>query len=160
MKKLFAVTLGILTAIGGFVDVGDLVAAALSGARFGMALAWVLVLGVIGICGYAEMSGRPPLRDQPPLRCHELIGARAYDRSGGYLGRVADLVLTPDGDGRWRLAEIVVTAGPWGRLLGYEREEETGPWPLVPLARWLLRRNTRRLRWTEVVVGHDDPHGA
>jgi Mn2+/Fe2+ NRAMP family transporter len=52
------VTLGILTAIGGFVDIGDLVANALVGARFGMALAWVVVVGVIGICLFAEMSGR------------------------------------------------------------------------------------------------------
>jgi Mn2+/Fe2+ NRAMP family transporter len=52
------VFLGILTAIGGFVDIGDLVANALVGARFGMALAWVVVVGVVGICLYAEMSGR------------------------------------------------------------------------------------------------------
>jgi Mn2+/Fe2+ NRAMP family transporter len=58
MKKLLAVTLGILTAIGGFVDVGDFVASSQTGARFGMSLAWVLVLGVIGICVYAEMAGR------------------------------------------------------------------------------------------------------
>lgn len=58
MKRLFAVTLGILTAIGGFVDIGDLVASSLVGARFGFALVWVLVLGVVGICVYAEMAGR------------------------------------------------------------------------------------------------------
>ncbi|MDT7546998.1 MAG: hypothetical protein QOE99_3108, partial [Actinomycetota bacterium] len=58
MKKILQVTLGILTAIGGFVDIGDLVANALVGARFGMSLAWVVVVGVIGICLYAEMSGR------------------------------------------------------------------------------------------------------
>jgi Mn2+/Fe2+ NRAMP family transporter len=58
MKKVLAVTLGILTAIGGFVDIGDMVASAQSGARFGMALAWVMVVGVIGISGYAEMAGR------------------------------------------------------------------------------------------------------
>jgi Mn2+/Fe2+ NRAMP family transporter len=58
VKRLFAVTLGILTAIGGFVDIGDLVTNALVGARFGMRLAWATVLGVIGICLYAEMSGR------------------------------------------------------------------------------------------------------
>jgi Mn2+/Fe2+ NRAMP family transporter len=58
VKRFFAFTLGILTAIGGFVDIGDLVASSLAGARFGLALAWVLVLGVIGICGYAEMAGR------------------------------------------------------------------------------------------------------
>ncbi|AIJ24319.1 natural resistance-associated macrophage protein [Amycolatopsis methanolica 239] len=58
MKKLIAVTLGILTAIGGFVDIGDLVANAQSGARFGMRQAWVVVVGVVGICVFAEMAGR------------------------------------------------------------------------------------------------------
>ena len=58
MKKVFAVALGILTAIGGFVDIGDLVANALVGARFGLALAWVVVVGVVGICVFAEMTGR------------------------------------------------------------------------------------------------------
>jgi Mn2+/Fe2+ NRAMP family transporter len=55
---MLQVTLGILTAIGGFVDIGDLVANALVGSRFGMSLAWVVVVGVIGICLYAEMAGR------------------------------------------------------------------------------------------------------
>lgn len=58
MKKLFAVALGILTAIGGFVDIGDMVANATVGSRFGMSLAWVVVVGVVGICVFAEMSGR------------------------------------------------------------------------------------------------------
>jgi manganese transport protein len=58
VKRVLGVTLGILTAIGGFVDVGDLVASAVVGARFGMALAWATVLGVIGIMLYADMAGR------------------------------------------------------------------------------------------------------
>ena len=58
MKKLFAVALGILTAIGGFVDIGDLVTNAVVGSRFGMGLAWVVILGIVGICVYADMSGR------------------------------------------------------------------------------------------------------
>src|SRR4051812_50065258 len=58
MKRAFAITLGILTAIGGFVDIGDIVANAEAGARFGTTHAWVLLVGVIGICVYAEMSGR------------------------------------------------------------------------------------------------------
>ncbi|SCL34038.1 Mn2+ and Fe2+ transporters of the NRAMP family [Micromonospora nigra] len=58
MRKLLAASLGILSAVGGFVDVGDLVAAGQAGARFGMAHAWVLLLGVVGICAYAEMAGR------------------------------------------------------------------------------------------------------
>ena len=58
MKKFFAVALGILTAIGGFVDIGDLVTNAQVGARFGMSLSWVVLVGVLGICLFAEMSGR------------------------------------------------------------------------------------------------------
>ncbi len=58
MKKLFSVALGILTAIGGFVDIGDLVTNAQVGARFGWSLGLVVMVGVLGICVFAEMSGR------------------------------------------------------------------------------------------------------
>lgn len=58
MKKLLGVALGILTAIGGFLDIGDLVTNAVVGSRFGLSLAWVVAVGVIGICLFAQMSGR------------------------------------------------------------------------------------------------------
>jgi Mn2+/Fe2+ NRAMP family transporter len=58
MKKILGVTLGVLTAMGGFVDIGDIVANSETGARFGMSLAWAVVLGVVGIVVFAEMSGR------------------------------------------------------------------------------------------------------
>ena len=58
MKRLLSVALGILTAIGGFVDIGDIVANTETGGRFGMSLAWVVVVGVVGICLFAEMAGR------------------------------------------------------------------------------------------------------
>ncbi|HEX8099314.1 MAG TPA: divalent metal cation transporter, partial [Actinomycetota bacterium] len=58
MKKLLELTLGILTAIGAFVDIGDLVANAETGARFQMGLTWAVLLGTLGICLYAEMAGR------------------------------------------------------------------------------------------------------
>ena len=58
MKRYLNVLLGVLTAIGGFVDIGDLVTNAQVGARFGLSLVWVVVIGVIGICVFAEMSGR------------------------------------------------------------------------------------------------------
>ena len=58
MKRLLGVALGILTAIGGFVDIGDLVTNAVVGSRFGMSLVWVVVVGVVGICLFANMSGR------------------------------------------------------------------------------------------------------
>lgn len=58
MKKLFAVALGVLTAIGGFLDIGDMVTNAVVGSRFGLGLAWVIPVGVLGICLYANMAGR------------------------------------------------------------------------------------------------------
>jgi Mn2+/Fe2+ NRAMP family transporter len=58
VKNLVQVALGVLTAIGGFVDIGDIVASTATGARFGLALAWVLVVGTIGIMIFAEMAGR------------------------------------------------------------------------------------------------------
>jgi Mn2+/Fe2+ NRAMP family transporter len=58
MKRLLGVALGIMTAIGGFVDIGDLVTNALVGSRFGLSLAWATLLGLVGFLLYAEMSGR------------------------------------------------------------------------------------------------------
>src|SRR3954451_1739305 len=58
MEGLLGVMLCVLTAIGGFVDIGDLVTNAVVGSRFGVSLAWVVVVGVVGICVFAEMSGR------------------------------------------------------------------------------------------------------
>ncbi|MDQ0665331.1 Mn2+/Fe2+ NRAMP family transporter [Arthrobacter ulcerisalmonis] len=58
MKRLLGVALGVLTAIGGFVDIGDLVTNAVVGSRFGLSLVWVVAVGVLGICLFANMSGR------------------------------------------------------------------------------------------------------
>jgi manganese transport protein len=58
MKRIFGLALGILTAIGGFVDIGDLVTNAVVGSRFGLTLAWIVIVGVLGICIFAQMSGR------------------------------------------------------------------------------------------------------
>ena len=58
MKRVLGVALGVLTAIGGFLDIGDLVTNAVVGSRFGLSLAWVVLVGVVGICLFAQMSGR------------------------------------------------------------------------------------------------------
>ncbi len=58
MKRLFEVALGILAAIGGFVDIGDLVFNVEAGAKFRYQLLWVVVVGVVGIIVYSEMCGR------------------------------------------------------------------------------------------------------
>ena len=58
MSKIFGIALGILAAIGGFVDIGDLVFNTAAGATFGYQLMWVIPIGVLGIIVYSEMSGR------------------------------------------------------------------------------------------------------
>ena len=56
--KILELTLGIMTAVGGFVDISELVFAAQAGSRFGYALIWVFALSTIGIMVFGEMSGR------------------------------------------------------------------------------------------------------
>jgi Mn2+/Fe2+ NRAMP family transporter len=96
VKRLLEVTLGILTAIGGFVDAGDLVANALVGARFGMSLAWVVLVGVVGICLYAEMAGRVASVSQRPVfdLVRERLGPRVAlaNLSASYLVTLLTLV--------------------------------------------------------------------
>jgi NRAMP (natural resistance-associated macrophage protein)-like metal ion transporter len=58
MKKLLEISLGIVTSIGGFLEVGSLTTAAQAGAAFGYRLIWVLVLGTICIVFLVEMAGR------------------------------------------------------------------------------------------------------
>jgi Mn2+/Fe2+ NRAMP family transporter len=58
MKMVLGLALGILAAIGGFVDIGELVFNTQAGASFRYSLLWAVVLGVIAIIVFAEMSGR------------------------------------------------------------------------------------------------------
>jgi Mn2+/Fe2+ NRAMP family transporter len=58
VKKLFQVALGIIAAIGGFVDIGELVFNTQAGADFRYQLLWAVPVGVIGIVVFAEMTGR------------------------------------------------------------------------------------------------------
>lgn len=80
MKKVLALTLGILTAIGGFVDIGDLVANAAVGARFGLKLAWVVPIGVVGIVLYADMCGRVAAVSGRPV--FDLVRERLGPKAG------------------------------------------------------------------------------
>ena len=54
MKKLLEITLGIVTSIGGFLEVGSLATSAQAGAAFGFQLIWAIVLGTI----LSDLSGR------------------------------------------------------------------------------------------------------
>ncbi len=91
--------------------------------------------------------------DETILHGSQLLGRPAYDLAGQYLGRVADLIVTPDAQDRPQLTDVIVTRGLWGRLLGYERAEMRGPWLLEALARRVLRRDMRRLPWSTLRIG-------
>jgi hypothetical protein len=88
-----------------------------------------------------------PAHDPGPqrLRASDLLGARAFDAAGAPIGKIADLVVEDNA-----IVAANVTRGPWGRLLGYEREAARGPWLLEVAARAVLRRNSRRVPWAEL----------
>jgi manganese transport protein len=67
LKNFLAIALGILSAIGGFVDIGDLVFNTQAGATFGFQLLWVVVIGVVGIIVYSEMCGRVAAISKRPV---------------------------------------------------------------------------------------------
>ena len=58
MKKVLQIALGIIAAIGGFVDIGELVFNTQAGADFQFQLLWAVPVGVVGIVVFAEMTGR------------------------------------------------------------------------------------------------------
>ncbi|MGE5104096.1 MAG: NRAMP family divalent metal transporter, partial [Betaproteobacteria bacterium] len=58
--------LGILTSMGGFVEIGELTFTVNAGAKFGYSLLWIGVIGTVGIIVFAEMAGRvAAVRGQP-----------------------------------------------------------------------------------------------
>ncbi len=66
MKKWVEIFLGILTAMGGFVEVGELVFSVNAGAKFRFSLLWVSLVGTVGIIVYCEMAGRiAAVKEQP-----------------------------------------------------------------------------------------------
>jgi Mn2+/Fe2+ NRAMP family transporter len=58
MKKLLQIALGIVTGIGGFLEVGSIATAAEAGASFRYALIWAIALGTICLIFLVEMTGR------------------------------------------------------------------------------------------------------
>jgi Mn2+/Fe2+ NRAMP family transporter len=57
-KQWLSITLGIMTATGGFLDIGTISTAGEAGARFGLGLIWVIVIATVAIILLTEMVGR------------------------------------------------------------------------------------------------------
>ena len=58
MKRLLGVALGIVTSVGGFLEIGSITTATQAGADFRYQLIWAIVLGCVCIALLIEMSGR------------------------------------------------------------------------------------------------------
>lgn len=80
--KFLEIFLGILTAVGGFVEIGELLFSVNAGAKFHFSLLWVIVLGTAGIIVYGEMAGRIAAVARQPV--FDVI----RDRTGPRLGLI------------------------------------------------------------------------
>ncbi len=58
MKKYAEIALGVITAIGGFLEIGSIATSAQAGSEFRFQLIWVLVIGILGLAFLMEMTGR------------------------------------------------------------------------------------------------------
>jgi Mn2+/Fe2+ NRAMP family transporter len=58
MNKALQITLGIVTSVGGFLEIGSVATAAQAGASFGYQLLWAVLLGTICLIFLVEMAGR------------------------------------------------------------------------------------------------------
>ena len=128
MKKFLALALGVLTGIGGFVDIGELVTAPLVGARFGMTLAWATILSLLGIMIFSEMSGRVAAMSGRPV--FDLIRERTGPRVA-LVALLASFVVT--------LGTIAAEIGGVALALQLATSVNYLLWvPLVAVLAWLL----------------------
>ncbi len=58
MKKILEIALGIVTSVGGFLEIGSIATAAQAGADFSLQLIWAIVLGGLCIIFLVEQAGR------------------------------------------------------------------------------------------------------
>jgi Mn2+/Fe2+ NRAMP family transporter len=58
MKKIMEIALGIVTSVGGFLEIGSIATAAQAGADFSFQLIWAIVLGGLCIIFLVEQAGR------------------------------------------------------------------------------------------------------
>lgn len=128
MRRLLGVALGILTAIGGFLDIGDIVTNAVVGSRFGMSLAWVIPIGVIGICVFAHMSGR--VAAVSGRATFEVIRERLGPRAG-FANLTASFAIN--------LMTLTAEVGGIALALELASSVSEGLWiPVAALAVWLV----------------------
>jgi manganese transport protein len=91
VKTVWSIALGVIAAIGGFIDIGDIVFNSQAGATLGYSALWAVPVGVIGIMLFAEMSGRIVAVAGKP---NFVLVKERYGPRLGTLTLVASLLLT------------------------------------------------------------------
>jgi manganese transport protein len=122
VKGVFQIALGVIAAIGGFVDIGDLVFNSQAGASVGTAALWATPVGVVGIILFAEMSGRIVAVSKKPnfVLVKERFGTRLSTFT-----LVASLVLT--------VLTLAAELGGLGFVINYFFDVSVGFFVLVAL---------------------------
>jgi manganese transport protein len=122
VKAIFQIALGVIAAIGGFVDIGDLVFNSQAGATLGYSALWAVPVGVVGIMLFAEMSGRIVAVAKKP---NFVLVKERYGPALGRLTLVASLVLT--------VLTLAAELGGLGFVLNYFFDVSVGFFVLVAL---------------------------
>ena len=91
MKGVLKVALGVIAAIGGYLDIGDIVFNSQAGAIVGPSVLWAVPVGVLGIVVFAEMSGRIVAVARKP---NFVLVRERYSPRLALVTLVASLVLT------------------------------------------------------------------
>jgi Mn2+/Fe2+ NRAMP family transporter len=91
VKAVLQVALGVIAAIGGYLDIGDLVFNTQAGAVVGPSVLWAVPVGVLGIMVFAEMSGRIVAVARKP---NFVLVRERYSPRLSLVTLVASLVLT------------------------------------------------------------------
>jgi manganese transport protein len=122
VKGLLQIALGVIAAIGGFVDIGDLVFNSQAGASVGTAALWATPVGVLGIIVFAEMSGRIVAVSKKP---NFMLVKERYGPRLSTFTLVASLVLT--------VLTLAAELGGLGFVLNYFFDVSVGFFVLVAL---------------------------
>lgn len=141
MKKILEIALGIVTSVGGFLEIGSIATAAQAGAEFSFQLIWAIVLGGICIIFLVEQAGRFAAVSGRTLpdAIRERFGFNYFAFMYAILGLVSLLVLSAEIGGVCVALELATGIGfQWW---GVPARRGFGCWS----RRWVLHVSV--LRW-------------
>jgi manganese transport protein len=142
VNSVLELALGIMTSLGGFVDISELVFTVAGGAKFGFLLLWVVVLGTVGIALYGEMSGRISAVKREPT--FSIIRDR-YGFNAGLLVLVASNIVN--------VLTCAAEVGGLAIVLQIVFDANYRPMLLVAAILLLVTVYVLRFKWIERVFG-------